>query len=94
VLIHYIVSFVKTGQDGVIDSNNLPGVVEGMRKICALESTLLGNVSGVNGYFNSTTTTSVPTPTASSSGGLFFDRHQSMTLFGIGLALFMGLLGL
>lgn len=85
-------SFVKTGQDDVIDSNNLPAILEGMRNICGLESTLLGNVSGANGYFNSTTTTSLPTPTASASGDLFL-QHQDLTRF-MGLALFMGIFGL
>jgi len=88
-------SFVKTGQDDVINSNNLPGIIDGMRKICALQSTLLGNVSGANGYF--TTTAPVPAPTASSSRGLFVERYAltiGYTLLFMGVGVSMGLPGL
>jgi hypothetical protein len=27
--------FVKTGQDGIVDSNNLPSVQDGISKLCA-----------------------------------------------------------
>ena len=39
-----------------------------MRQICALESTLLGNVSVTNGEVNGSSTVATPTPTASTNG--------------------------
>lgn len=85
-------SFVKTGQDNVIESKDLPSIIDGMRRTCAIKSTLLGNVSGANHYFNSTSTKSVPTPTASSSTGLFLGYHAltiGYTLLFIGVGVFL-----
>ena len=39
-----------------------------MRQICALESTLLGNVSVTNGEVNGSSTVATPKPTATTSG--------------------------
>ena len=41
-------SFIQTGQENVIMGHDLPTVVEGVRRICALSSTLLGNVTETN----------------------------------------------
>ena len=41
-----------------------------MRQICALESTLLGNVSVTNGEVNGSSTVATPTPTATNNGAL------------------------
>ncbi|KAF5375388.1 hypothetical protein D9615_007944 [Tricholomella constricta] len=43
--------FIKTNQEQVLDYNteDLPGILDGMRRICALQSSLLGNVSEANG---------------------------------------------
>ncbi|KAF6749749.1 hypothetical protein DFP72DRAFT_912623 [Ephemerocybe angulata] len=40
--------FIETGQEDIIMGHNLPAVVEGIRKVCALASTLLGNVTETN----------------------------------------------
>jgi len=40
--------FTLTNQTDVLQAQNLPSVLDGMRKICALESTLLGGVAGTN----------------------------------------------
>ncbi|KAF8999862.1 hypothetical protein BDQ17DRAFT_1308365 [Cyathus striatus] len=37
--------FIKTGQEDILSTTDLPSVLSGMRKICGIESTLLGNVS-------------------------------------------------
>jgi len=41
-------SFIRTGQQNVLNNTNLPTIVGDIRNICALESTLLGNVTNVN----------------------------------------------
>ncbi|KIK04545.1 hypothetical protein K443DRAFT_675795 [Laccaria amethystina LaAM-08-1] len=85
--------FVKTGQDDVIICPDLPAVVSGMRKICAIESTLLGNVTATNNASAHATST----PTSSSTAG-FLERKDGVTLGTsvaiIGVAFFMGCLGL
>ncbi|KAJ3482387.1 hypothetical protein NLI96_g7005 [Meripilus lineatus] len=60
--------FERTNQTDWLSTPNLPGVVNGIRQVCAIASTLLGNVSVANGEGSSTTT--VPTPTASSSSAI------------------------
>jgi hypothetical protein len=35
-------SFIQTGQEAVIMGHDLPAVVEGVRRVCALSSSLLG----------------------------------------------------
>ncbi|KAF5329733.1 hypothetical protein D9619_008983 [Psilocybe cf. subviscida] len=40
--------FTQTGQQDVISTSNLPGLVGSIKNICGIESTLLGNVSAVN----------------------------------------------
>ncbi|KAL1746587.1 hypothetical protein HDZ31DRAFT_72770 [Schizophyllum fasciatum] len=57
--------FVKTNQSNVLDAPNLPDVVDGMRKVCALSSALLGNVSSTN---NESATTHAPSPTSNAAG--------------------------
>ncbi|KAF9529151.1 hypothetical protein CPB83DRAFT_853323 [Crepidotus variabilis] len=86
--------FIKTGQENILNTPNLPAVVDGMRKICALESTLLGNVSGDHTYFPSTSTAA---PTATPTSGEQASRPRGLSLeatFGfIGCAVFLSLLG-
>jgi hypothetical protein len=43
-----LISFIQTGQEDVIMGHDLPTVVEGVRRICAVSSTLLGNVTEAN----------------------------------------------
>ncbi|CAA7262028.1 unnamed protein product [Cyclocybe aegerita] len=82
--------FIQTGQQDVLSTPDLPGVVDGMRRICALQSTLLGNVSGVNGDTTSTTT---PQPVATGFAPREHDMAFGMTASLLGLALFIGCLG-
>ncbi|KAK7688681.1 hypothetical protein QCA50_008219 [Cerrena zonata] len=62
--------FIKTNQSDVLNTPDLPGVVSGMRQICALESTLLGNVSVTDGEVNGSSTVATPTPTATTNDAL------------------------
>ncbi|KAF8644035.1 hypothetical protein AX16_008751 [Volvariella volvacea WC 439] len=51
--------FIRTNQTDVLETPDLPEVLEGMRRVCAIQSTLFGNVSGANGEV-----TPSPTPTS------------------------------
>jgi len=64
----YTYSFVRTNQTQVLDAPDLNSVVDGMRKICAIESTLLGGVASANGELPSTAVLT-PTPTPTSNSG-------------------------
>jgi len=55
--------FTKTNQTDVLNTPDLSSVLSGMRSICAIESTLLGNVSNANG--ETTPSAAQPTPTTS-----------------------------
>ncbi|KAF9458696.1 hypothetical protein BDZ94DRAFT_1200700 [Collybia nuda] len=52
--------FIRTNQSEVLNTPDLPAVVDGMRNICAIQSTLLGNVSESNGDV----TPAAPMPTS------------------------------
>jgi len=56
--------FIQTNQTELLncDTEELPGILQGLRQVCALESVLNANVSVVN---NETTPTPSPTPTSS-----------------------------
>lgn len=41
----YLASFQQTNQTDVLNITNLPSILSGIKEICSLESTLLGNVS-------------------------------------------------
>lgn len=62
-------SFQQTNQTSLLNTPNAPAVVDGMRKVCALASTLLGGVAYTDG--EATPTSSVylpPSATATASG--------------------------
>ncbi|KAG7087749.1 hypothetical protein E1B28_013690 [Marasmius oreades] len=56
--------FIRTNQTDVLQAPSLPDVLQGMQKICALSSSLLGGVASANGEIPSSTTSSAPTPTS------------------------------
>ncbi|KAJ8073014.1 hypothetical protein PM082_019882 [Marasmius tenuissimus] len=60
--------FVRTNQSDVLEAPSLPDVVQGMRQICALSSSLLGGVASANGEIPSATFVSTPTPTSTNNG--------------------------
>jgi len=61
--------FIQTNQSQVLNYNtqDLPSIISGMRQICALESSLLGNVSVTNGEVTPTSSSPPPTPTSAAS---------------------------
>ncbi|TCD67734.1 hypothetical protein EIP91_011976 [Steccherinum ochraceum] len=75
--------FTKTNQTDVLNTPDLPSILSGLRSICALESSLIGNVSNTNGE----TTPSAPTPSPTTSGA----KEQFALAFS---APFIALLGL
>ena len=56
-------SFTKTNQSDVLDTPDLPALVDDIRHICGLESALLGGAASANGELPSTTSSPTPTPT-------------------------------
>jgi hypothetical protein len=77
--VYLTISFLQTGQESLLNAQpqDLPGVVDGMRKICSLESALLGNVSNVdNETSTATNLSSVPTI----NSGLAAGRSASQTI--------------
>lgn len=74
--------FQKTNQSDVLDAPDLPSVVSGMRNICALASTLFGNVSGVDNETTSTTASPAPTTSANAAAPLLKYIHSTL---GVGL---------
>jgi len=79
--------FIQTNQSDVIDSNNLPAVLDGMRRICAIESALLGGAVTANGQVTPAGTTVQPKPTAT-------NEAHVRSAFGIGAVLTLSLLGI
>ena len=59
-------SFQRTGQEDVLttDTQNLPAVLSGIQKVCAVASTLLGGAVTANGEVTPTTSVAVPTSTS------------------------------
>ncbi|EMD34911.1 hypothetical protein CERSUDRAFT_139649 [Gelatoporia subvermispora B] len=79
--------FEKTNQTSFLNSSeaNLPGIITGIRNICALESTLLGGAASADGEV--TPTSSAAAPTASSNGS---SQDVEMSLVHILLVLLLG----
>jgi len=59
--------FTLTNQTDVLQAQNLPSVLDGMRQICALESTLLGGVAATNSQLVSQTPISVAHPSSTNA---------------------------
>jgi len=76
--------FTQTGQQDVISTSNLPGLVGSIKNICGIESTLLGNVSAVN---SANANSPNPQPTQTSGG-------QAMMMLSAGSVNLLSLLGL
>ena len=91
-------SFQQTNQTSFLDSNtpnaNLPSVVDGMRKVCALASTLLGGVAYTDG--EATPTSSVylpPGATATAGAGARRGVGGGMRMVGVGLVMLAQVMG-
>jgi len=59
--------FEKTNQTAVLDTPNLPSLVNSIRQLCALESTLFGNVSNTDGETTPSPTSSTASTTSTGS---------------------------
>ncbi|KAF8628587.1 hypothetical protein AX17_005982 [Amanita inopinata Kibby_2008] len=70
--------FVKTNQTDVLATPDLPGLVGHIRSVCAIASTLLGNVSAADGEVNATGSAPIASPTKTS--GADVDRHTGAAL--------------
>jgi len=78
--------FIRTGQEAVIMGHDLPAMVEGVREICAVASTLLGNVTDANNAPD-------PTPTPSSTAPPHSAQRLALLLAGLSaLIAFVGCL--
>jgi len=64
--------FEKTNQTAVLNTNNLPSLVNSIREVCSFASSLLGNASNVDGETTPTGTgvTTSPAATSSSTSGV------------------------
>ncbi|KAF9444893.1 hypothetical protein P691DRAFT_735810 [Macrolepiota fuliginosa MF-IS2] len=79
--------FLKTGQENVLNTSNLPGVVDGMRKICAVESSLLGNVSATNNETTPGASAPVPLPTGNTAAATQLQTRVLLaTILGVGFS--------
>jgi len=59
--------FEKTNQTGVLNTTNLPSLVNSIRQVCSFASSLLGNASNSDGETTPTVTGVTTTPAATSS---------------------------
>jgi len=70
--------FEQTNQTDVLDTPNLPSLVNSIREVCAFASSILGNVSNSNGEttptVTGTTTTTAATSTSTSGAAPIWDR--------------------
>lgn len=69
--------FEKTNQTGVLNTTDLPSLVNSIRSVCSLASSILGNASNADGETTPTVSsvTSTPSATGSTSGALLtWDR--------------------
>ncbi|CDO68759.1 hypothetical protein BN946_scf184989.g25 [Trametes cinnabarina] len=85
-------SFIQTNQTQFLNSSNLPGVVDGIRKICALESSLLGGVATADGEVTPTTSLNVPKATGTANGDILISASFLSVTFVVASIVFAGLL--
>ncbi|KLO06616.1 hypothetical protein SCHPADRAFT_837841 [Schizopora paradoxa] len=78
--------FEQTNQTSFLNvssANDVPSILTGIRNICALESTLLGNVSGADGEVTSSGAAATPTAVASSSSSQSFALDGTRGIYGV-----------
>lgn len=84
---HHFVSnsFIQTNQTSFLDSDakNLPSVLDGMHKICALASTLLGGVATADGEVTPTSSLAVATATSTTNGASPLASEWSVAVIAI-----------
>ncbi|KAI0633000.1 hypothetical protein C8Q77DRAFT_1120975 [Trametes polyzona] len=72
--------FTQTNQTQFLNNADVPKVVEGIRDVCALESTLLGGVATADGEVTPTSSVNVPQPTETPNGAVSFGSAQPATI--------------
>ena len=84
---NFLASFIQTNQTSFLDASsaNLPGIVSGMQKICALESTLLGNVSSTDGETTPTSSGTAATATTTTNGASSFSSSLPWSAVVVGV---------
>jgi len=78
--------FEQTNQTALLNTPDAAAVVNGMRKVCAVESTLMGGASTTDDGVTATSSIDAPTATATTSKGKVkvSSLHFAQLLWGIG----------
>jgi len=84
--------FEQTNQTSLLDTPNAPSVVDGMRKVCALASTLLGGVAYTDGEATPTSSVYLP-PSAKASPNSVAGNGVGGRLGMVGLVILAQVLG-
>ncbi|KAG6910388.1 hypothetical protein DXG01_011103 [Tephrocybe rancida] len=81
--------FTQTNQTQVLnyDTANLPSLVGNIRKICSLESSLLGNVSETNGEVTPVASSPASTPTGAASRNTAWGGGITLALIALSVGL-------
>ncbi|KAM5532511.1 hypothetical protein V8D89_013798 [Ganoderma adspersum] len=81
--------FIQTNQTSFLDSDakNLPSVLDGMHKICALASTLLGGVATADGEVTPTSSLAVATATSTTNGAFSVQSSWSVAVVAVVLSI-------
>ena len=66
-MVWYATSFEKTNQTAVLNTPDLPSLVNSIRTVCSFVSSILGNASNVNGETTPSLSSAAATPAATSS---------------------------
>jgi len=80
--------FEKTNQTDVLNSPDLPSVVNGLRQVCAVASSIFGNVSDSNGETTPSNLAASPTPTPSAGSRIITSQSKiPLSLAALGVLL-------
>jgi len=74
--------FIQTNQTDVLQSDNLPSVVSGMRQVCAFASALFGGVASADGEVPPSTTVASATAASATSTSNLTSSGQLRVIFG------------
>ena len=90
----YFTSFIRTNQTSFLSAQTaeLPDILKGIQSICAIESTLLGNVSVDDGKASSSTAVAEPTATDLSASAAYHSYTNDLGAI-TGMALLLSVVG-
>ena len=89
---HAAYSFTQTNQTQFLNSENLSSVVEGIRNVCALESTLLGGAATADGEFTPSATSNVPQATNPANAAIPLSRSWAAVGLAVVFSVFASVL--